>query len=155
MEARIRITDGEDELIWAHAKHGTYSPKVGYQVLMERNKPLDLAQWWKQLWKLKVPPRSKLLMWSILCNKVLTGAHLMRRSFAGPFWCHLCKSDNEDTEHLFLHCPLTQELWNGFLSSISSALKCHGRNLSDDWNSRCTCNSAKLKNAPLLISWAI
>lgn len=85
MEAHIRITDGEDELIWAHAKHGTYSPKVGYQVLMERHKPPDLTQWWKQLWKLKASPRTKLLMWSILCNKVPTVANLMRRSFARPF----------------------------------------------------------------------
>ena len=27
-------------------------------------------------------------------------------------WCCLCKKNGETTDHLFLHCPLAQELWN-------------------------------------------
>lgn len=154
-KAHIRITDGEDELIWAHAKHGKYSPKEGYLVLLERYKPLDLLPWWKHLWKLKVPPQKKLLMWSILHNKVSTGAPLMKRSYVGPFQCHLYKSKNEDIEHLFLHCLLPQELWNDFLLSIYSGLKWQGPHLLDSWNVWYTCKSTKLKNVPLLISWAI
>lgn len=30
MKSHIKIQEGEDELIWAHAKHGKYTPKVGY-----------------------------------------------------------------------------------------------------------------------------
>jgi len=94
-------------------------------------------------------------MWSILRNKVRTRANLMRRSFARSFWCDLCKSDNEDTDHHFLHCPFSQELWNSFLRSISSVSKWRGPNLTEAWNSWCTSNSVRPKNIPLLISWAI
>ena len=27
-------------------------------------------------------------------------------------WCCLCKKNGETTDHLFLHCPVAQELWN-------------------------------------------
>jgi len=39
MEAHIRITDGDDEIIWALAKSGRYTPKEGYIVLAESQKP--------------------------------------------------------------------------------------------------------------------
>lgn len=38
-EVHIRIIEGDDKLIWAFTKHGTYTPKIGYQVLMEPYKP--------------------------------------------------------------------------------------------------------------------
>lgn len=69
-EAHIRITEGDDELIWAFTKHGVYAPKIGYQVLMEPYKPPITDPWWKIMWKLKAAPRTRLLMWSIQCNKV-------------------------------------------------------------------------------------
>eukprot|EP00253_Pinus_taeda_P003164 PITA_03164 len=38
-QAHIRITEGEDEIVWAYAKNGRYSPKEGYLKLMEHDKP--------------------------------------------------------------------------------------------------------------------
>lgn len=65
-ESHNRIQEGGDELIWAHAKHGKYSPKEGYITLMNSLKPPTCELWWRSLWKLKAPPRSRLLMWTIL-----------------------------------------------------------------------------------------
>lgn len=96
-EAHIRIMEGEDELIWAYAKHGSYTPKTGYLVLMEPSKPLDSEIRWNLLWKLKATPKTKLLIWSILNKKDPIGENLMKRSITGPFWYHLCRSSNEDT----------------------------------------------------------
>eukprot|EP00253_Pinus_taeda_P007121 PITA_07121 len=121
IEAHIRILEGDDELIWAFSRHVVYSPRIGHQVLMDPYKPPSSELWWRHLWKLKAAPRTKLLMWSILRNKVPIGANLMKRSFLGPFWCYLYKSGSEDTNHLFLHCPSTQELWSSLLISLSSS----------------------------------
>eukprot|EP00253_Pinus_taeda_P035638 PITA_35638 len=38
-EAHIRITDGDDEIIWALSKSGRFSPKDGYLVLPKARKP--------------------------------------------------------------------------------------------------------------------
>lgn len=87
-EVHIKITEGDDELIWAFAKHGVYSSKIGYQVLMESHKPPSSEQWWKHLWKLKAAPWTRLFMWSILRNKVPTGANLMTQTISSFFALH-------------------------------------------------------------------
>jgi len=61
-ESHIRILEGEDELIWAPAKHEKSSPKQGYIALMDSEKPPLCETWWSSIWKLKEPPRSRLLM---------------------------------------------------------------------------------------------
>lgn len=51
------ILEGDDELIWAFAKHGNYAPKIGYIVLLDPLKPVAPKSWWNLLWKLKAGPR--------------------------------------------------------------------------------------------------
>ena len=77
-DSHIGITEGDDELISEFSKHGSYSPKVGYLVLMEPYKPQATEPWWTLMWKLKAAPRTRLLMWSILHNKTSTGVNLMK-----------------------------------------------------------------------------
>eukprot|EP00253_Pinus_taeda_P029628 PITA_29628 len=145
-EAHIKITKGDDELIWALAKHGSYIPKIGYLALMDPYKSPASEPWWNLIWKLKAAPRMRLLLWSILNNKVSAG-----RSFSGPFWCYLCKNSNEDIEHLFLDCPISQELWNCFLSTLSIHSRWHGNNIKDAWNNWLKDTTGKERNIPPLI----
>eukprot|EP00253_Pinus_taeda_P025252 PITA_25252 len=153
-QAQIRLTEGPDEIIWAFAKNGFYTPKLGYLRLMEPYKPPVLQSTWRTIWKLKAAPRSRLLMWNILFDKIPTGNNLMKRSFHGPFRCHLCLSAKESTEHLFLSCSTTLQLWQS-LSSHIPHLNWHGNNLPDAWDNWCREHSGKAINLPLLACWAI
>eukprot|EP00253_Pinus_taeda_P033651 PITA_33651 len=141
-QAQIRLTEGLDEIIWAHAKHGVYTPKLGYIRLMDPHKPPDLHPTWKSIWKFKAAPRTRLLMWNIIFDKIPTGSNLMKRSFNGPFRCHLCLNVVESTEQsISTHIPHLKE-W-------------HGNNLQEAWTNWCLENTGKAKNLPLLICWAI
>lgn len=153
-QAHIRITEGEDEIVWAHAKNGRYLPKDGYLNLMEAQKPEHLEPWWKALWKLKVAPRTRVLMWSILFNKVPTGLNLMKRSFHGPFRCHLCRCNEESTEHLFLECPIISEQWNLIQAQYPSLQGWRRGNLREAWLSWLGGHNGKDRNLPLLMCWA-
>eukprot|EP00253_Pinus_taeda_P029159 PITA_29159 len=128
MQAHIRLTEGPDEIIWAFAKHGAYTPKLGYMKLIESIRPPNIHPTWKALWKLKSAPHTRLLMWNILFDKIPTGTNLMKRSFHGPFRCHLCHAEEESTEHLFL--TYAWETWN-------------------------LNHTGKSCNIPLLVCWAI
>lgn len=57
VESHIRITKGDDELVWALEKHGLYSPKEGYLCMYADHRPLILEHLWS--WKLKAPPRTR------------------------------------------------------------------------------------------------
>lgn len=112
--------EGEDEIIWALVKSGRYTPKEGYLVLANPRKPLVILQWWKLLWKLKVPPRSRVLMWCILKNKIPTGDNLLKRAFNGPHWCYFCNNVGESTSHIFLHCLIVCSAWHLVSTAIPS-----------------------------------
>lgn len=154
-QAHIRITEEEDEIVWALAKNGSYTPKDGYQSLMEQFQPEHAQQWWKAIWKLKAAPRTRMLMWAILFNKIPTGTNLIKRSFHGPFWCHLCRSNEEDTEHIFLTCPVVTEHWSLLLSHIPSLKRWLGQTITEAWLNWLEQHSGKERNIPLLMCWAI
>lgn len=77
-EAHVWIKEEEDEVIWALSKSGKYTPKEGYLVLAEDRRSQALESQWNHIWKLKSPPRSKLLMWIILKKKIPTGDNLIK-----------------------------------------------------------------------------
>ena len=150
-ESHVRIQEGEDKLIWALAKHGKYTPKEGYIALINSLKPLQCESWWKSIWKLKASPKSRLLMWTILRHKIPTRENLTERSFHSPFWCGLCKGDNESGNHLFLTCPCTRELWNSIHSQIPSLPRWQGTTVQEPWEDWWSnVSSERTKNFPLL-----
>lgn len=144
-QAHIRLIEEPDEIIWAFAKNGTYSPKEGYIRLMDPHKPQSIDPNWRSFWKLKAAPRTCLLLWNILFYKVPTSANLMKRTFHGPFRCHLCQLDEENTEHLFLNCPSTKEFSNCITAHYPSLNPWHGKNIHEAWNSWCQAYKGKIQ----------
>eukprot|EP00253_Pinus_taeda_P014295 PITA_14295 len=59
-ESHIRIKEGPDELIWHHSDSGLYSPKSGYLTLISHKIPNLITFWWKSIWNLTAPPRTRL-----------------------------------------------------------------------------------------------
>lgn len=48
-ESHVQITEGEDELILAHAQQGSYSPKDGYTIIFSEHKPHIIHWWWRAI----------------------------------------------------------------------------------------------------------
>lgn len=137
-------------------KLGRYTPKEGYIVLADPQNPPILHTWWKHLWKLKAPPRSRLLLWCILRNKIPTGDNLMKRAFFGPHWCHFCKKDGESASHIFLNCQVIHHLWNLVSSVVPSNCNWKPGTLVDAWNIWfSSVTPHKLRKIPLLFCWAV
>lgn len=77
-KAHIQLGEGEDEVIWDLSKAGKYTLKEGYLVLVEARRPQSIMSQWKHLQKLKVSPRNRLIMWTILKNKFPIGDNLLK-----------------------------------------------------------------------------
>eukprot|EP00253_Pinus_taeda_P006554 PITA_06554 len=151
-QAHVRLTEGPDEIIWAIANHGLYSPRLGYLKLMEAFKPPTILPIWRDLWKLDAAPHTRLLMWNILFNKIPTGTNLKKRSFHGPFRCHLCCSEEESTEHQFLTCNVTKDFWHNISLHNPSLKAWQGPNIMEAWS---LLHTGKSNNMPLLVCWVI
>jgi hypothetical protein len=110
-ESSIRLVDRDDELLWDGVGDGEYTPRSGYLKLTTDLHQREPIWWWRKIWKQSCPAKGKLLIWSILANKIPTWDNLQRRLFFGPGRCALCKSHLETVDHLFLHCPFVKEVW--------------------------------------------
>ena len=51
-------------------------------------------------------------IWTTALGEILTIDNLSRQKVAEEDWCCMCKRNGETTDHLLLHCPVSQELWN-------------------------------------------
>ena len=87
--SHARLSNEDDTLVWNLSKSGKYRRKEGYAQLM--NRELDLIWWWKLVWKLKCPLKTKIFSWFILYGKALTWDVLSMKGREGPGRCYLCK----------------------------------------------------------------
>lgn len=105
---------------------------------------------------MKAPPRAKLYMWCILCNKAPTGDNLQNRTYHAPTWCILCKQALESIDHLFLTCPITIAFWHDVLTNLQLQYRWKGENILEAWK---LCWSValtpRIQNLPILICWSI
>jgi len=154
--SNIVLNDEEDSLVWEADPEGNYTPKAGYIVLSSEADQRDHAWWWKPLWKLNCPAKSKLFMWCVLENKAPTWDNLQKRSFQGPGWCILCKRAQESVEHLFLTCPFSVEVWKECSVLVGFQCQWSGASLGAVWEAWWRRTTVmKHKYLPLLVIWGI
>lgn len=154
--SNVRLNNSQDELICVHADSGEYAPKSGYKFIMSR-KGWGTPKWWpKQLWKLKSPPKSKIIFWCILKSKVPTWDILQSRYMHGPGRCTLCKSEAESINHLFLKCPKTLKIWGETGNLLNKQLEWEGDNVQEAWKKWWQLYpNGNMHNLPLIISWGV
>eukprot|EP00253_Pinus_taeda_P007324 PITA_07324 len=96
---------------------GEYTPKDGYNLLMQKKGWGNPDLWSKLIWKLKGPAKAKIFLWCMLKRKVPTWDTLRARYLVGPGRCPLCKTEEESINHLFISCAESKKIW-GELSSL-------------------------------------
>lgn len=138
------------------ADNGIYALKIGYIALIMHKKLEPSPTWWRDIWKLKAPPRTRLFFWCVLKDIIPTGEHLTHRSIYGPSWCSFCKAASETIVHLFLQCSAIRTIWNNISSHIGFSSYYSGDDIIGtwaDWNRNHP--GSKLLNIPLVVSWHI
>lgn len=154
--SNVCIKERVDELRWVYSRSGIYIPKFGYNLQMDRRVG-EIRHWWfKPLWKLSCPVKSRLFFWCILRNKVPTWDYLQKRNKHGPCWCSLYKIFEESSSHVFLTYPFSIRTWEIFLNTVRTSSHWFGVSLEDAWKNWWSCSSdTHYRNIPLIICWGI
>ncbi|PNY16580.1 ribonuclease H, partial [Trifolium pratense] len=118
-----------DKLIWHWEKNGEFSVRSAYHMLSEirnQNSPEASSSrdhlLWKAIWKVKVPNCIKNFLWRLAKAILPTRSRLEKKGITLDTTCPLCFNDIECNEHLFMHCPLSKQVW------FSSPLGLHAPN---------------------------
>lgn len=111
-------TGARDSYIWFASTSGQYSTKSGYasaiaeQTLPHHATPLpEPFDWYKSVWRVPIAPKLQLFLWKAIQGALPTGDNLRKRGLLQNTNCVHCGMI-ETTDHIFLHCPFTQQVWS-------------------------------------------
>lgn len=69
---------------------------------------------WDRVWNTQLPSKVSFLVWLLVHRRVLTENNMKRRGFNMVSQCYLCRQSEEDEVHLFLSCPVSQQVLEYF-----------------------------------------
>nr|XP_033512018.1 probable membrane-associated 30 kDa protein, chloroplastic [Nicotiana tomentosiformis] len=120
--------------MWKGHKSGAFSVKSAYHFFNTTN---PTQGWpWKQIWRVRAPTKVLCFTWLVARETVLTQDNLIRRGIQLQAKCSLCGKDGESASHLFIHCPVTIQLWHFYcnLPGISWTMPNNTTSLLSSWN---------------------
>lgn len=103
-----------DALSWSCERNGQYSVRSAYRIYTEFIKVaahLYRPGPWSSIWKMKVPPKVKNLVWRVCRGCLPTRARLVIRGLACPVHCVLCNDGEEDSIHTLFMCSRARQVW--------------------------------------------
>ena len=103
-----RITLEEDLALWKGGKNGKFEVKEAYELLISHSTLLFPK---KGIWVENVPSKLAFFAWEATWGRVLTLDRLQKRGWQLPNRCYLCGIDEENVNHLLIHCTVASVLW--------------------------------------------
>lgn len=131
----LQAQEEEDSLAWKGSTKSIFFVKAAYKylsVMEQLNDPWPC----KDIWKVKAPFKVVCFTWLVVWKACLTHDKLQRRCFHLSSRCFLCQQEAETNGHLFLHCPITRQLWQLFaaLAQIVWVMPQSTLDLKCSWN---------------------
>uniref|UniRef100_A0A803Q185 RNase H type-1 domain-containing protein n=1 Tax=Cannabis sativa TaxID=3483 RepID=A0A803Q185_CANSA len=124
--------DLDDKILWHYCKNGEYSVKSGYRMACElkaeRQQSDDhlAVQWWRKLWRLKIPPKIKVFVWKLAHGWLPTSTVLAKRHVSTTDGCSRCSLHNSETIfHALWECKKSKVCWK--LCDFQLEIKRHGQ----------------------------
>lgn len=68
-------------------------------------------QWWKELWRMKIPPGLKIFWWQVYWNILPIEGNLVRHHVSIHPSCGLCGYSKASTIHAIFLCSNIKEVW--------------------------------------------
>jgi hypothetical protein len=104
----------EDTIVWKLEQDGNYSVRSAYKLCVNiagLHNRHGCAGSWNLIWRAKIPPKVKNLLWRICRNILPTRLKLNSRGVQCPTSCAVCNTEDEDIMHVFFMCQKSVQCW--------------------------------------------
>ena len=109
-----------DVLYWHNSPGGRFSCKSAYLLALEEHEDMvrtttisdNLIDFWRVVWKARVPSKVKLFMWRAWNNYVPTIDNLQSRGLNPTSSCTHCGETSENLAHVLFKCSVAKDVWN-------------------------------------------
>ncbi|RVX10222.1 LINE-1 reverse transcriptase-like [Vitis vinifera] len=109
----FKISQEEDSVVWRGGGQGTFGVRSAYNLLAAPNS-IDFPV--RCIWVDKVPTKAAFFAWEATWGKILTLDRLQRRGWQLTNCCFLCGCEEENVNHILLHCTVARVLWDIILA---------------------------------------
>lgn len=104
-----RIGDeNEDSMYWWQESSGEYSVRSAYRLIQARKglwRVSDNNSVWRDIWRIKAPPKVLNLVWRALSNCLPTKINLHAKFVLVTTTCPICSGEEETVLHALVVCP--------------------------------------------------
>lgn len=77
---------------------------------------------WRDIWGLKILPRTKVFIWKLAHRKLVTGSYLYQLNIGHFVNCLFCSLFEETAKHVIWNCSKLAPLWRDLLSRLGIVL---------------------------------
>ncbi|KAL4343432.1 uncharacterized protein LOC107646667 [Arachis ipaensis] len=122
-EAQLHIPiprfDQVDCFYWKKARDGEFRVKLAYHKLrVQTRSQSEISkreqseeQTWKDVWRIRTPPRAVNFLWRLLHKSLLKKKNLNKRGINFSPLCPRCWEDTESKEHISRECWFARKFW--------------------------------------------
>jgi hypothetical protein len=109
-----------DSLFWNATSTGVFSVKSAYHVWISHQAKSCLGEtsvvgqdkaFWKYIWALSIPPKTKSFLWRACLGILPTNELKAKRHMRGEDNCQLCSGESESVVHSLWACPWANAVW--------------------------------------------
>ena len=104
-----RITLEENSIFWKEGRNGQFRVKKAYSLL---ESPLTAVFPKNNIWVERVPTKIVFFAWEAAWGKIMTLDRLQKRGWQLPNRCFLCGYEEENVNHILIHCTVVKVLWD-------------------------------------------
>ncbi|XP_057791347.1 uncharacterized protein LOC131008490 [Salvia miltiorrhiza] len=109
--------DYRDGWKWCGTTDGVFSTKAAYEECAKAKgvQSTEYAEEIAQIWSALVPHKARVTAWRVVCNRLPTCHNLIKRRVPigeEEKGCNACMTREETNDHIFLHCPKTDLVWD-------------------------------------------
>ena len=107
--------------VWAFSRHGDYTVKTGYDLLMRaKNAPADQISHEEQsrvllkkrVWKIATLPKIRMFLWRAISGALAVADRLNSRGLGVDANCKICHNSAETINHVLFQCSMANETWS-------------------------------------------
>ncbi|RVW22206.1 putative ribonuclease H protein [Vitis vinifera] len=99
----------EDFVLWRRGRNGQFRIKEAYSLLANPNDTVFPS---RCIWVDRVPTKVAFFAWEATWGKVFTLDRLQIRGLQLPNCCFLCGCEQENVNHILIHCIVVRALWD-------------------------------------------
>lgn len=107
----------EDSVGWLDVDNKKFTVKSAYE-LLTRRQTQECWKGWSKIWRLKVQERTKVFLWVLAHDRIMTNGVRWRRKLAACPNCARCSAEMEDGLHAIRDCSDSREVWNAFVPPV-------------------------------------